>query len=447
MPPTDARGERDGAVHEAGGDVRAGVALRGAQAVLVLACAAQLLVPHRGLHVGAAIALHLCATAAYCVLAAAVVRGRLRPGAAEAFALAVALALPALALTPQLSDDVNRYVFEGRLVHAGRNPYAVLPSDPAVAHLLDPAHPFAHHDVPAAYPPAIQYALALAVALSPTASGAKLVFGACVLLAFAALWRHLPAIGIARERAVVFGWCPLPWIECAGEGHTDALTALFVVLAAWAGAAARPIAAGACLAVATAGKLLPCVLLPALARRRPRAAVAFAVTLVLLYLPFLGEPRALFAAATEYAMRWRANDGGYALVHWLTELCLSPWRAGDGYVGLFAGAEVQRVAKLPLLALGVALLVRCWRRAESFERTAFVFFAFFVAFAPAMHPWYVVLFLPWLCVFPRLPLLAFTGTVALAYHVLPRWLAEGVWSEQAWVKVVEYLPLWIGLLG
>jgi hypothetical protein len=30
----------------------------------------------------------------------------------------------------------------------------------------------------------------------------------------------------------------------------------------------------------------------------------------------------------------------------------------------------------------------------------------------------------------------------LAYHVLPEWLAHGVWREQVWVRVVEYLPFY-----
>jgi hypothetical protein len=421
--------------------------VRAAQACLVAACAAQLLVPHRGRDVGWTIALHLAATLAYLRLALAVVRGPWRPAAAEAFGLAAVLALLALGLAPQLSDDVWRYLFEGRVVAAGHNPYRLAPAAPELAHLRDATWVrIPNKEVPAVYPAAVQWVLAASVSVLPGPLGVKIAFGACAMLAFAALWRLLASTGLPPARAVVFGWCPLLWLECAGEGHTDSLAVLFTVVALWASIAARPGLAGAALGLATAAKLLPCVLLPFVARRGARAVTGFLVALGLVYLPFFGEPPALVAATVEYAARWRANDSAYALLHGLTELLMAPFRAGEGYGGPFAGMEVQRVAKVPLFALGVALLWRCWRRAESPERTAFLFFAFFVACTPTMHPWYVVLLLPWLCFEPRPGLLLFTGTVALAYHVLPGWLAAGVWKENAWLKAGEYLPFYVGLL-
>lgn len=422
-------------------------AVRAAQVVLVGAVAAPLALADRGRQAWATIGWHLVATAAFVMLAAAVLRGRYRPGVREAFALAVLLGACALALPAQLSDDVYRYVFEGRLVRAGINPYLTSPDAASVTHMRDAFWQHINHkEVPAAYPPAVQLALAAAVTLSPTPFGPKLLFGLCALLTFAALWLSLPRIGLPAERALLFGWCPLVWLECAGEGHSDVLAALFTVVATWASMAAWPFLAGASLAVATAGKFLPAVLLPFLARRSPRVWLGFGVVLLMSYAPFLAAPRAMFDGTLQYAARWRANDSAFAVVHWLTEAVMAPWRAGDGYRGWLAGCEVQRLAKVPLVLIGVWLLVRCWRRQESPERTAFVFFAFFVAFSPTLHPWYVVLLVPWLCVQPNLLLLAFTGTVAFAYHVLPAYHASGVWRESVPVKILEYLPFYLGLL-
>ncbi|MEZ5964732.1 MAG: glycosyltransferase 87 family protein [Planctomycetota bacterium] len=426
------------------------VAARGvrlAQVVTVVGMAAPLLLVDRGREAWATIACHLTATAGFLVLAAAVLRGTYRPRAAEAFVFAVALGAVSLALTPRLSDDIHRYVFEGRLVCAGVNPYLTPPDAPEVAHLRDASWQCINHkEIPAAYPPAVQLALAVAATVSPTPFGPKLVFALCAFAAFAALWHFLPRLGLPAQHAVLFGWCPLLWLECAGEGHSDALAALATVLALWASTCAWPLLAGGCLGLATASKFLPAVLLPFLARRSRRVWLGFVVVLFAVYAPFVADPRAMFAGALEYTARWRANDSAFAAVHWLTESVMSPWRAGGGYAGWLAGCEVQRLAKLPLALLGVCLLARCWRRQESPERTAFVFFAFFVACAPTLHPWYVVLLLPWLCMRPSLWLLAFTGTVALAYHVLPAFHASGAWHESTAVKVLEYAPFYGGLL-
>ena len=108
-----------------------------AQGVLLLAFAAQHLLAHRGSQFGASLALHLAATAGYLLLVAGAARGRWRPAFAHALVLAVALRALALPLAPQLSPDVHRNVFEGRVVLEGLDPYQVAPSDPRAAHLRD----------------------------------------------------------------------------------------------------------------------------------------------------------------------------------------------------------------------------------------------------------------------------------------------------------------------
>jgi hypothetical protein len=408
--------------------------------------AAQHLLPHRGEQFAAGAALHLVATAAWLWLCAAVVSGRRRPGAATALALCVTLSAVAFGLPPQLSDDVYRYVWEGRVVLAGHNPYVTPPSAEVLAPLRDACwERVSNKDVPAVYPPAVQACLALAAAISPQPASVKALFGGLHVLAFALLWRALPSLGRPREWAVLYGWCPLLAVEFAGEGHSDSLAVAATVAAIWASARGRPAVAGAALAVATAAKLLPAALLPFVARRGWRALPAFALVLAVLYAPFWAPPRDLLAATAEYAARWRSNDSAFAVVYWATERLMSPWWTGEGYSGPFAGAEVQRVAKVPLVLIGAAVLARCWRRRASPERAGRALFLLFLALSPTVHPWYVALAVPFLCVTPNLLLLAFTGTVYLAYHVLPEWLRAGVWRENGWVKAAEYLPFYVGL--
>jgi hypothetical protein len=145
----------------------------------------------------------------------------------------------------------------------------------------------------------------------------------------------------------------------------------------------------------------------------------------------------VFRGTFEYGARWRANDSLFAAIHAATA-----WLQG---LGLGEGFETQRLAKLPLALLGVLVLALLWRRRASPERAALSFFLFFVAAAPTVHPWYVGLLVPLLALEPRPWLCAFTGTVFLAYHVLPGWLAERRWDELGWVKAVEYAPFYLGL--
>src|SRR5215468_10551618 len=54
-----------------------------------------------------------------------------------AIAFAVIFRLSILFAPPYLSDDIYRYVWDGRVQAAGINPYRYIPADQALAHLRD----------------------------------------------------------------------------------------------------------------------------------------------------------------------------------------------------------------------------------------------------------------------------------------------------------------------
>src|SRR5437763_1627343 len=96
-------------------------------------------------------------------------RARLRPGARprrgagprnrHPVAFAAAMRLMALFAPPYLSSDIYRYVWDGRVLAAGINPYRYIPTDPQLDHLRDPAiWPEINRSnyAPTIYPPAAQ---------------------------------------------------------------------------------------------------------------------------------------------------------------------------------------------------------------------------------------------------------------------------------------------------
>ena len=80
---------------------------------------------------------------------------RRRPwGLAGVLALAALLRLLLLPLPPELSRDVWRYLWEGRVAAAGGNPYVTAPDAPSLVGLRDEGWARVHHrDVPTVYPP------------------------------------------------------------------------------------------------------------------------------------------------------------------------------------------------------------------------------------------------------------------------------------------------------
>ncbi len=400
--------------------------LLAAKLVLLLSVAAATLL-------GWSLVVHAVATVAFLVLVQAVVRGHYQPSFREALAIALALRVLALPLEPTLSDDYHRYLHEGNLVLHGHNPYLVAPKDVAPELQLPDWGQINHPEVAAAYPPAVQYTLALAVWIHPGPLTLKLLFGALDLLTFVALWFWLLRLGLAPARAIVHGFCPLMVLEFAGEGHSDSLAALFLVLALWAYVAARPFWGSACLGVATAAKLLPAVFLPFMARQRPWALMPFVAVLGLLYGWFIDA--GMFAGTAEYGSEWTGNASVFAVLNW--GCChLLDWIHVTFDTKLFGLVYFpHNLAKVPIALFGLYLLFRGWRRSWPLHQVAATFALFFVATTPTLHPWYLALLVPFLCIHPNRGWLLFTGTVFLAHEPLPVWLT-----------VLEYLPFYLGFV-
>ncbi len=415
-----------------------------------------------GLGVGRAfvpsLVLILVATAAWIHVCIEVSRGRFRPRFAVALLLAFSLRALVFPLAPAMSDDIYRYVHEGQMVLALQNPYLTAPADVA-AEFRDPAiHPFINNPtIPAAYPPAMQGALAAAAATGLGVYGPKLVFGLLDLGLFALLWLLLVRVGLPPARALIHGLCPLVVFEFAGEGHGDSLAVLATVAAFLCVRMRWAIAAGVALAIATGAKFLPALFLPFVVRevgvgRRIRTILAFGLALLAMWLPFAwvsltGEatPLAWLDGTLRYASEWRHNDSLFALLH-------APFKAWEDQ-GALGGFEAQRLAKIPLAVFGLGLLLWAYARRVRLEIVAGAFFLFFLAATPTLHPWYALFPLPFLAFmpwgdpwkWPNAVLLVFFGTLFASYHVLPGWLEDQVWEEQTWVKVLEFLPLYLGV--
>ena len=257
-----------------------------------------------------------CVFAAYLVLRHGVALGRphLILGAALVFRLTLWWS-PAT-----LSDDIFRYVWDGRVQLADINPYLYAPSAPQVAHLRDALyHSVNHAAIPTIYPPLAQLFFRAICALSATPAAFKLAlllcdWGLCLLLAYSLVRR-----GQDPRRVVLYAWNPLPLIEVAGSGHIDALGVLLLFAALYALHSQRWSAAICALAGAFLVKLVPLVLLPSFWRRprtdwfnlRKRSALLLFPTLGLLaFWPFADAGEKLATGLMTYVQHWHFQRGG-----------------------------------------------------------------------------------------------------------------------------------------
>jgi hypothetical protein len=341
-----------------------------------------------------------------------------------ALALSVLWRLALVGLPPLLSDDVNRYVWEGRIQLHGGNPYAWSdrPTAEKWAALRDDVWAGLNHpDYTAVYPPLWQMAAALVVAGHDSVTAMKAFLVLCELGALVALGALLRRQGLPRERLLVWAWSPLALVEIAGSGHNEAFGMLFVVLALVALESGRPLASAIAAGLGFQAKFLPGLVAASWLRRyRPWHLAVAALVALALVVPYWSAHRTLLLSLGKYSEFWRFNETLFAALVWL----------------LGTHAAAVRVACALIAALAMAL---AWRRADP-ASSGLAVTAATLLLGPNLLPWYALWLLPFLVLREARAALLFTGTVALAYLVYPIWLSGERWYLPWSVRALEYGP-------
>ena len=192
---------------------------------------------------------------------------------------------------PYLSDDVYRYVWDGRVQSAGINPYRYIPADESLAKLRDDRiYPNINRREYARtiYPPVAEGVFLLITRISESVTWMKAAMVGFEAITVWALIQLLVSFGFARQRVLIYAWHPLVVWEFAGSGHLDAMMIAFIALALLAHRKRRETLTGVLLACATCVKLFPAALFPAFYKRWSwKMPLTFVATIVVAYLPYL----------------------------------------------------------------------------------------------------------------------------------------------------------------
>lgn len=404
----------------------------------------------------------------------------------EALWLGLGCALVAgVALTlapPLLSDDVFRYLWDGRVTLAGVSPYRYAPDDPHLAPLRDALWRRVNNpEIPTIYPPFAQAVFALCGALAHTPLPVKALMLAAHLGTVPLVAALAP--GAAKARAtLVFALCPLALTESALAGHVDAVAGLLLAAGVLALVRSRALVAALFFLLASATKLVGLALAPLVALRDRRAAV-LAVLLSLLPLLALSGGREAPGGLGQYARHWRGNEGAFFVVEGAAAVVVdgvaglsdsSPTHvrvpALRGVIAALHGTSLdpraglngpkksapdptdfQRAYVAGLLAralvLAAVLALALWlvrRRAEPLLAARVVLLVALL-FAPQLHPWYLLWLLPLECAAGGLAGLVWAAAVLVAYAPADRWLVERVWLEPSGARAAVHGLVWSAL--
>ena len=298
-------------------------------------------------------------------------------------------------VAPPASEDVYRYVWDGRVQAAGVNPYRYLPVDPALQTLRDEKiYPMINRAnyAPTIYPPMAQIVYLAASRISETVTFLKLVAVAFEGLAVWAILQLLQSRGLASSRVLLYLWHPLPLWSFAGDGHIDAAAIAFLLLAFVAADRQSPVLAGVALAAGALVKYFPIVAGPALYKRWDwRLPTAFLATAAILYLPYLGVGSKVLGFLGGYVAEEGFSDGS-GIFLWQLLGAVAP--VHDHAFAIYLPAVVVIMAATALIAM-----LRSSTERSDLAAATWLGVTFLVLVSPH-YPWYFAWLIPFLCFYP-----------------------------------------------
>lgn len=338
--------------------------------------------------------------------------------------------LTVVPLQPIASDDIYRYVWDGKVAAHGINPFALAPTDPSLQHLHTDVLPskinFPH--MRTIYPP-----LAQGLFFS-----SNLLFGdfltglKCLLILFdlVTVWLLillLKQFSLNPALVTLYAWSPLPIMYFGLDGHIDALGIPFLLLAILLAARNRHVAAAVSLGFAALAKLYPLFVAPMLLRAVTGVRKLWVPAIPVIMLAagcwlYLEPTGGLYESFGIFNSTWEFNGSIFSLL----------------YSILHSNEQAHLVSGVLFFLWigGVALLDR-----ELLEKV-FLGFLGFIILAPVVHPWY----LSWLAALIVLrwstAVFVLLGLSNLSNIVVYQYQQTGVWQFQPWIGLLEYIPFY-----
>lgn len=337
-----------------------------------------------------------------------------RKSMALIFTAALVMRLVLVWQPPLLSDDLYRYLWDGRIDNAGFNPYAHAPAAEALRSLRDTAI-YPHIDkrdyAVSIYPPVAQAIFAATAFLSDNVVAIKLVMLAFEAAAVAAILHLLDKLEKSRALIVGYLWHPAALWEIANNAHIDAAMMCLVFVAFAAGVSkGRPYLAGALLALSALVKPIGALALPTIWRPFDVKLPAFVLGVALLcYAPFLSVGAGVFGFLGDYIREQQIDTAGSFYL-------LKPLR-GDAPASVWMAAAYFALAAAVLITLMLRASFRRDRSLEASLQDAAAIMIAFLFFLSPDFPWYFLVLLPFVPLLGSWSAFAMTSAGFLLYAI------------------------------
>ncbi len=362
------------------------------------------------------------------------------------FGFAILFRVALIFTRPTLSDDMYRYIWDGRVQAQQINPYLYPPDAPELASWRDPTvwSLINRKSVVTVYPPGAELAFAAIWRIWPDQVHwfqTVMVFGD--LIAAGLLLLLLRAMGRSPEIILIYLWNPLVVFEIAHSAHVDGLVLPFLIGAWLSRLKGRDALTGLLLGIAASLKFYPVLLLPALWRMRDENGrlrpawvmpLAFLLGFSVTYLPYLSIGKSVLGFLPQYFQEQFNFLLTGPLYYWVSQSGGSPGLVINGLIGAV------------LLVIYLVFLFRPPHNGEIALRRSIWPIGAYTLLTANLYPWYMLWLVPLLAAF--LPARQAENRAELARRLLnSSWTGWWLFSGLVALAYTFYIDWWPNFLA
>lgn len=335
--------------------------------------------------------------------------------------------------TPIASDDVYRYLWDGKVQANGINPYTYAPNDEALKHLHSELLPekvnFPH--LKTIYPPYSQWIFLLAYLIAgESVLGIKILLLISEIFTILLIYLTLKNFRLNEKYVLVYALSPLPILQFFIDAHVDGFGITLFALFFYFLSQNKLLYSYFAIGLSITSKLITLMVYPFLLKGRSiknflALIIVPTVTVALVYLPYSinGFP---FESLFIFAQKWYSNGAVFTL-----------------FQKIFNDNYLSRIFSMSLFFLSFIWL---YFSKKDFIDKAYLIFILFFIFSPVVHPWY----LTWLAFLTAINFrwsgIAFISTISIANIYALNYILNKKWEMNDWFLLLEYLPVVILLL-
>jgi alpha-1,6-mannosyltransferase len=351
-----------------------------------------------------------------------------------AIGIAILVRFSFLWTSPIGSDDLYRYVWDGKVQAHAINPYAYAPNSAELKHLSTAtiSSLVNHPEMKSIYFPLSEWIFYLSYVVSGEQTwGIKGLLLLSELCALYGLFLLMRTLDIPRRFMLLYAFCPMLFFEYAIDAHVDGFGLPLLIFALYFYFDKKKLLSMILLGLSLSIKPTALVLLPVFffAEKdwRARLTIAFIplLTLAVQFAPYVVSANP-FESLSTFTKNWTFNGFVFNVI--------------DMYVH-----DNQQTRLMCSIFLAIIILILSLLKRPLFDKLYYAVL-FLLLFSPVVHPWYVGWLAALLPIARRWSGLVYVSTLSLTCFTYISFQLQGVWKEEPLVWLLEYLPVIVLLI-